>query len=253
MIQEMYINLNDGRASAIAVDPAARDHPGDGLQHPALPRPGGDPMTAATARRRAAGARPCARRLRRSLPLHAVILFLMVIWLIPTIGLLVNSFRPTDDVTQSGWWTAFFKPSQFTLDNYAHVLAQQNITAGLRQQPVHRDPGHGHPDPRGRVRRLRVRVDEVPGPRRPVHRRGRAARRAAPVDLHPAPPAVRPARAGDRPGRSWSSGWPTPATACRSRSTCCATSWASCRARCSSRRPSTARARSPRSSGSRCR
>lgn len=65
------------------------------------------------------------------LPLHFVIVFVMVVWLIPTIGLLVNSFRPPEEVTQSGWWTAFFKPSQFTLDNYAHVLAQQNITAGF--------------------------------------------------------------------------------------------------------------------------
>jgi alpha-glucoside transport system permease protein len=85
-------------------------------------------MTATTAAR---GDTPSLRYRLRRLPLHAVILLLIVIWLIPTIGLLVNSFRPTDEVTQSGWWTAFFKPSQFTLDNYAHVLAQQNITAGF--------------------------------------------------------------------------------------------------------------------------
>ena len=74
---------------------------------------------------------PSVRNRLRRLPLHALIVFLMLIWLIPTIGLLVNSFRPADSVTQSGWWTAIFSPSQFTLDNYAHVLAQQNITAGF--------------------------------------------------------------------------------------------------------------------------
>lgn len=65
------------------------------------------------------------------LPLHLVVILLMVVWLIPTIGLLVNSFRPPDAVTQSGWWTALFAPSQLTLDNYAHVLAQSNISAGF--------------------------------------------------------------------------------------------------------------------------
>jgi alpha-glucoside transport system permease protein len=34
-------------------------------------------------------------------------------------------------VTSSGWWTAIFSPSQFTLDNYAHVLAQSNMSAGF--------------------------------------------------------------------------------------------------------------------------
>ncbi len=63
------------------------------------------------------------------LPLHIAIVGLMVIWLIPTIGLLINSFRPPDAVLNSGWWTAIFAPSQLSLDNYAHVLAQSNIGA----------------------------------------------------------------------------------------------------------------------------
>ena len=65
------------------------------------------------------------------LPIHLVIIFLIVIWLIPTIGLLVNSLRPPDEVTKSGWWTALFSPSQLTLDNYRFVLGQESITAGF--------------------------------------------------------------------------------------------------------------------------
>ena len=36
--------------------------------------------------------------------LHAIVIILMAIWLIPTIGLLINSFRPASDVAGSGWW-----------------------------------------------------------------------------------------------------------------------------------------------------
>jgi alpha-glucoside transport system permease protein len=60
-------------------------------------------------------------------PTHLTIVVLMVIWLIPTIGLLINSLRPTDQVNESGWWTAIFQPSQLSLDNYAHVLQQSDI------------------------------------------------------------------------------------------------------------------------------
>jgi len=52
-----------------------------------------------------------AARLVRRVPLHLVVVVLIVIWLIPTIGLLVNSFRPPEALTQSGWWTAIFSPS----------------------------------------------------------------------------------------------------------------------------------------------
>lgn len=86
--------------------------------------------TAATAVARPERATRVPRFLRR-LPLHLVIVFLVIVWLIPTIGLLVNSFRPPEALTQSGWWTAIFSPAQFTLDNYAHVLAQSNITDGF--------------------------------------------------------------------------------------------------------------------------
>ena len=60
-------------------------------------------------------------------PTHLTIIVLMVIWLIPTIGLFINSLRPTDQVNESGWWTAIFQPSQLSLDNYAHVLQQSDI------------------------------------------------------------------------------------------------------------------------------
>ncbi len=44
------------------------------------------------------------------LPTHAVLIGLCLIWLIPTIGLLVTSLRPFQDINQSGWWTALSPP-----------------------------------------------------------------------------------------------------------------------------------------------
>lgn len=41
------------------------------------------------------------------LPTHAIVILTMVIWAVPTLGLLVTSLRPPEAVGSSGWWTAF--------------------------------------------------------------------------------------------------------------------------------------------------
>lgn len=44
------------------------------------------------------------------LPKHVVLLGLCSLWLLPTLGLLVTSFRPFQQVTESGWWTVLSPP-----------------------------------------------------------------------------------------------------------------------------------------------
>jgi alpha-glucoside transport system permease protein len=44
-----------------------------------------------------------------------------VLWTIPTLGLLISSFRPQDKVQSTGWWTFFAHPG-VTLDNYKAVV-----------------------------------------------------------------------------------------------------------------------------------
>jgi alpha-glucoside transport system permease protein len=59
--------------------------------------------------------------------LHLSLIVLMFIWAIPTIALLVASFRPAAETNTSGWWTAFTPPWEFTLDNYEYVLGRAGI------------------------------------------------------------------------------------------------------------------------------
>jgi len=58
---------------------------------------------------------------------------LCLIWIIPTLGLFVTSFRPSEAANTSGWWTAIaspFEATQWTLQNYKDILlgSSQNQT-----------------------------------------------------------------------------------------------------------------------------
>jgi alpha-glucoside transport system permease protein len=64
------------------------------------------------------------RFIQRS-PVHIALLAIAVIWLVPTLGLLITSFRPKSDVFSSGWWHVF--ESHLTLANYSTVIH----TAGM--------------------------------------------------------------------------------------------------------------------------
>jgi len=54
-------------------------------------------------------------------PVHIALLVIAVIWLVPTVGLAITSFRPRDKIQATGWWTTF-NDFAFTLHNYDLVL-----------------------------------------------------------------------------------------------------------------------------------
>ncbi len=65
-------------------------------------------------------------------PVHFALILIGVIWLVPTVGLLITSFRPLQDILSTGWWTTVFNP-RLTLDNYARVVTSRGTTESLGQ------------------------------------------------------------------------------------------------------------------------
>ncbi|MBP8250928.1 MAG: carbohydrate ABC transporter permease [Herpetosiphon sp.] len=63
---------------------------------------------------------------------------LTFLWVIPTLGLFVSSFRPGDQVKKTGWWTSFANPSEYTLDNYRTVMGvpKEGQTLGAGQDKI---------------------------------------------------------------------------------------------------------------------
>ena len=54
-------------------------------------------------------------------PVHISLIAIAVIWLVPTVGLGVTSFRPTGEISSSGWWHAVGQ-WHWTLKNYSDVI-----------------------------------------------------------------------------------------------------------------------------------
>jgi|RhiMetdeSRZDD1v2_1073273.scaffolds.fasta_scaffold88178_2 alpha-glucoside transport system permease protein len=86
-------------------------------------------MTAVAEPRARARERTTTERIVRFLnktPIHIGLALIALIWLAPTVGLLVTSFRPRSDIQVTGWWEAFTQ-FRFTLNNYTEVLQSQGL------------------------------------------------------------------------------------------------------------------------------
>jgi len=72
-------------------------------------------------------------RKRRSWFSIAMMIFLVILWTVPTLGLLVSSFRPRIDIERTGWWTALFNPfsSDWTFSNYTRTLQGEDMAGSF--------------------------------------------------------------------------------------------------------------------------
>ena len=74
-------------------------------------------------------ARTATERLMAALnraPVHIILALVGLIWLAPTMGLLITSFRPRSDIQATGWWETL-STLRFTAVNYEQVLGAQGM------------------------------------------------------------------------------------------------------------------------------
>jgi alpha-glucoside transport system permease protein len=64
-------------------------------------------------------------------PVNIFLVFVGLLWLLPTLGLLFTSLMPASLVGNEGWWQIFAEPSITTLENYRNILTDESITGAL--------------------------------------------------------------------------------------------------------------------------
>ena len=85
-------------------------------------------------RERARTGEPFAARIGRAVtraPLNIILAVLAVMWLVPTLGLLLTSLLPATEITQQGWWNVVAHPSLATFQNYKDIFNNSAITSAL--------------------------------------------------------------------------------------------------------------------------
>ncbi|MEB3192165.1 MAG: carbohydrate ABC transporter permease [Snowella sp.] len=70
------------------------------------------------------------KKIWQQTPIHIAIITIAFIWTLPSLGLLISSFRHRDDMLATGWWTVFLHPfelTQFYLGNYSEVIQNSGM------------------------------------------------------------------------------------------------------------------------------
>jgi ABC-type glycerol-3-phosphate transport system permease component len=74
------------------------------------------------------------RRIPEKAPMRLFLLAVVILWTLPTAGLLVSSIRGQQAIANSGWWTAlgsFTDWSQWTFENYQRVAFADNMVGAF--------------------------------------------------------------------------------------------------------------------------
>jgi alpha-glucoside transport system permease protein len=64
-------------------------------------------------------------------PVNIILAVVGVLWLMPTLGLLIVSVLDPTDAARGGWWNFLVEPSKWTLENYRNMFDNPNITHAL--------------------------------------------------------------------------------------------------------------------------
>ena len=85
------------------------------------------------------GRRPPTEPTRVHPAVRTAVLVIAVLWSLPTVALLISSFRNAADLQQSGWWTMLLHPFQaarLTMENYEAVLTAEGLGAAFANSLV---------------------------------------------------------------------------------------------------------------------
>ena len=64
-------------------------------------------------------------------PVHLFLIFIALLWLVPTLGLFLTSIIVPEAYLEGGWWQIFTEPSIGTLQNYKDIFDNESITRAL--------------------------------------------------------------------------------------------------------------------------
>ena len=64
-------------------------------------------------------------------PLNLILVFIALLWLVPTLGLFLTSLLTSEEIGTRGWWTVFSEPSIATLENYRDLLDNEDLISAL--------------------------------------------------------------------------------------------------------------------------
>jgi alpha-glucoside transport system permease protein len=65
---------------------------------------------------------------------YVALALIVFLWVVPTLGILLTSFRTGDDQDKGGWWNLFLHPSTFgnlTIENYKDAIQGTNLGEGF--------------------------------------------------------------------------------------------------------------------------
>jgi alpha-glucoside transport system permease protein len=70
-------------------------------------------------------------RLLGKTPVYLVLIFIGLLWLVPTLGLFFTSLLDPAVIGTAGWWEIFSEPSIATLENYSNIFENEDITSAI--------------------------------------------------------------------------------------------------------------------------
>ncbi|HEY7197817.1 MAG TPA: carbohydrate ABC transporter permease [Gaiellaceae bacterium] len=70
-------------------------------------------------------------RILAKTPVHVLLVFIALLWLVPTVGLFITSIITPEAYLNGGWWQIFSDSSVATTQNYSDIFSNDTITSSL--------------------------------------------------------------------------------------------------------------------------